>query len=57
MNCTRPASFPHPREAFEPNARHWGWQIGVKFGQAFVATSPLKIDDPMMLVEHVMPRP
>ena len=53
----RPASFPHPREAFETNARYWGWQIGVKFGQAFVATSPLKIDDPMMLVEHVLPRP
>jgi bacillithiol biosynthesis deacetylase BshB1 len=53
----RPASFPHPREGFEANARHWGWQIGVKFAQAFLATSPLKIDDPMMLVQHVLPRP
>jgi bacillithiol biosynthesis deacetylase BshB1 len=53
----RPASFPQPREAFESNARYWGWQIGVKFGQAFLATGPLKIDDPMMLVKHVQPRP
>jgi bacillithiol biosynthesis deacetylase BshB1 len=53
----RPETFPRPREAFEANARHWGWQIGVKFGQAFLATSPLKIDDPMMLVHHVLPRP
>lgn len=53
----RPASFPQPREAFESNARHWGWQIGVKFGQAFLATSPLKVDDPMTLVQNVQPRP
>ncbi len=53
----RPAELPHPREAFEANARHWGWQIGVKYGQAFLATSPLKVDDPMMLVKGVTPRP
>lgn len=53
----RSESFPLPREAFEANARHWGWQIGVKFGQAFLATSPLKVDDPMSLVEHVQSRP
>lgn len=47
----RPSSQPHPREAFEANARHWGWQIGVKYGQAFLATSPLKVDDPMDLVK------
>jgi hypothetical protein len=29
----------------------------VKFGQAYLATGPLKIDDPMMLVQHVQPRP
>jgi bacillithiol biosynthesis deacetylase BshB1 len=53
----RPATMPKPREAFESNARHWGWQIGVKYGQAFLATSPLKVDDPMELVRHVVPRP
>jgi bacillithiol biosynthesis deacetylase BshB1 len=53
----RPANLPHPREAFEANARHWGWQIGAKFGQAFLATSPLKIDDPLSLVQTVSPRP
>src|SRR5438477_425898 len=53
----RPAHLPHPREAFESYARYWGWQIGVKYAQAFLATSPLKIDDPFILVETVTPRP
>lgn len=53
----RPAHLPHPREAFESNARHWGWQIGVKFGQAFLCTSPLKVDDPMVLLRAVQIRP
>ena len=53
----RPATAPHPREAFESYARYWGWQIGVKYGQAFLATTPLKVDDPFTLVEMVSPRP
>jgi bacillithiol biosynthesis deacetylase BshB1 len=53
----RPEHLPHPREAFEAYARYWGWQIGVKYGQAFLATSPLKVDDPMVLVRSVQPRP
>jgi bacillithiol biosynthesis deacetylase BshB1 len=53
----RPDHLPKPREAFESNARYWGWQIGAKYGQAFLATSPLKIDDPLELVRHVTPRP
>ena len=53
----RPPQFPHPREAFESYARFWGWQIGVKYAQAFLANTALKIDDPFMLVETVVPRP
>jgi bacillithiol biosynthesis deacetylase BshB1 len=53
----RPANLPHPRDAFESYSRYWGWQIGVKYAQAFIATSPLKIDDPVSLVESVQPRP
>lgn len=53
----RPASFPHPREAFDSYGRYWGWQIGAKYGQAFISTSPLKIDDPLTLVQTVQPRP
>ena len=53
----RPATAPHPRDAFESYARYWGWQIGVKYGQAFLATTPLKVDDPFTLVEMVSPRP
>lgn len=52
----RPESQPQPREAFEANARYWGWQIGVRFGQAFLATSPLKVDDPMALVKSFQVR-
>ena len=52
----RPAHQPHPREAFEAHARYWGWQIGVMFGQAFLATSPLKVDDPMSLVRTYQTR-
>ncbi len=53
----RPAHLPHPREAFESNARYWGWQVGVKYAHAFLAVSPLKVDDPFALVETVTPRP
>lgn len=53
----RPANLPHPREAFDAYARYWGWQIGAKHGQAFLSTSPLRVDDPMMLVKGVTPRP
>jgi len=53
----RPDHMPRPREAFESYARYWGWQIGVKYGQAFLATTPLKVNDPMMLVKDVFPRP
>jgi N-acetylglucosamine malate deacetylase 1 len=53
----RPAALPTAREMFESNARQWGWQIGVKYGQAFLATSPLRIGDPMMLVRDIIPRP
>ena len=54
---SRPSSLPHPREAFESYARYWGWQIGVKYAQAFIATGPLTVDDPLQLVEKVTPRP
>jgi hypothetical protein len=45
------------RQVFETNARYWGWQIGVKFAQAYLATTPLKVGDPMTLVKDVVPRP
>jgi bacillithiol biosynthesis deacetylase BshB1 len=53
----RPAAFPPPPEAFMAFARYWGWQIGVRYGQAFYSTAPLRIGDPMMLVRDVVPRP
>lgn len=52
----RPAGMPPVREAFANNARYWGWQIGVRYAQAFLSTSPLKVGDPMMLVKDVVPR-
>jgi bacillithiol biosynthesis deacetylase BshB1 len=53
----RPDHLPQVREVFESYARYWGWQIGVKYGQAFLATSPLRIGDPLTLVREVVPRP
>jgi N-acetylglucosamine malate deacetylase 1 len=53
----RPTELPAVREVFESFSRYWGWQIGAKYGQAFVATSPLKVGDPLLLVSEVVPRP
>ena len=53
----RPATMPGVRDVFESYARYWGWQIGVKYGQAYLATGPLRVGDPMMLVRDVVPRP
>ena len=53
----RPDHLPSVRDVFESFARYWGWQIGAKYGQAYLATSPLNIPDPMVLVKHVVPRP
>ena len=52
----RPALIPSVRDVFTTYARNWGWQVGVKYGQAFLATSPLRIGDPLMLVKDVVPR-
>jgi bacillithiol biosynthesis deacetylase BshB1 len=53
----RPATLPRVRDVFETFARFWGWQIGVKYAQAYLATGPLRVGDPMMLVKDVVPRP
>jgi bacillithiol biosynthesis deacetylase BshB1 len=53
----RPEHMPSVRDVFESYARYWGWQIGVKYGQAYLATGPLNVGDPLMLVRDVVPRP
>jgi bacillithiol biosynthesis deacetylase BshB1 len=52
----RPAHLPPAREVFETYARYWGWQIGVRYAQAFLSVNPLKVDDPFVLVESVQTR-
>ncbi len=52
----RAANQPHVHELFTTFARYWGWQIGAKYGQAFLATSPLRVGDPANLVREVVPR-
>jgi N-acetylglucosamine malate deacetylase 1 len=52
----RPDHAPAVHEVFMTYARYWGWQIGVKFGQAFLSTSPLRVGDPLMLVKDIVPR-
>ena len=53
----RPAHLPSVRDVFESYARYWGWQIGVKFAQAFLSVGPLKVGDPLTLVQDIIPRP
>ncbi|HVP13984.1 MAG TPA: PIG-L family deacetylase [Terriglobales bacterium] len=53
----RPVELPPPRDAFISFARHWGWQLGVRYAQAFLSTSPLRVGDPLDLVKDVVPRP
>ena len=52
----RPGAMPVVRDVFETFARYWGWQIGVKYAQAFLTVNPLKIGDPLSLVRDVVPR-
>ena len=37
--------------SLETTARTYGARIGVKYGQGFVSAEPLRIDDPMILVQ------
>jgi bacillithiol biosynthesis deacetylase BshB1 len=53
----RPEHLPTAKDLFSTYAGYWGWQIGVKYAQAFLATSPLKVGDPLLLVKDVVPRP
>jgi N-acetylglucosamine malate deacetylase 1 len=48
---------PASRELFATYSQFWGWQIGARYGQAFLSTSPLRVGDPLMLVKDVVPRP
>lgn len=34
-----------------------GWMIGARYAQSYLATSPLRIRDPMELVKEITPRP
>jgi bacillithiol biosynthesis deacetylase BshB1 len=44
-------------ELVEMSARSHGWSIGTRYAQAFLATGPLKISNPMELVREIEPRP
>jgi LmbE family N-acetylglucosaminyl deacetylase len=44
-------------EYVETRARILGWEIGVKYAQAFLAAGPLRIGNPIDLVREIEPRP
>ncbi len=52
-----PEHIPRAREAFEAFARYWGWQIGVRYAQAYLSVAPLRVNDPTVLVKDVITRP
>ena len=51
---TMPSNVP---EFFEINARMHGLIVGARYAQAYYSTAPLKVGNPMSLVESVVPRP
>ncbi len=54
----RPASGPASiLDWFEVYARRDAYTIGARYAQAYYATGPLKIGDPMSLVKDIVPRP
>jgi LmbE family N-acetylglucosaminyl deacetylase len=53
----RPAALANLRDLFEATSRYWGWQIGVRYAQPYLATSPLRVADPLDLVRDIVPRP
>jgi N-acetylglucosamine malate deacetylase 1 len=53
----RPAALANLRDLFEATSRYWGWQIGVRYAQPYLATAPLRVGDPLMLVQDIVPRP
>ena len=53
----RPEHMPGVRDVFETYTRYWGWQIGVRYAQAYLATAPLRVGDPLALVKDIIPRP
>ena len=57
-NAERPRAQGQPpvRDVFDAYARYWGWQIGVRYGQAYLAAGPLRVGDPMSLVREIVPR-
>ncbi|MBI5837443.1 MAG: bacillithiol biosynthesis deacetylase BshB1 [Candidatus Eisenbacteria bacterium] len=42
---------------FEVFARQHGFAVGARYAQAFLSVAPLKVNDPMVLVRDVVPRP
>jgi bacillithiol biosynthesis deacetylase BshB1 len=53
----RPGHMPPIETTFRSMLHYWGWQIGVAHGQAFIANTPLRVGDPLSLVQDVVPRP
>jgi bacillithiol biosynthesis deacetylase BshB1 len=55
---------PRPRTGYgsfldflETHARQWSFAINARYAQAYYSPTALKVDDPMVLVRSVVPRP
>ena len=51
------SSVPGVAEYIGTMSQTHGWAIGARHAQSFLATSPLRITDPMDLVREIQPRP
>lgn len=53
----RPEDFPSMTERLRSYAQYWGWHVGARYGQAFLANTPLRVNDVIQLVKDASPRP
>ena len=53
----RAEGAPPLEDTWKSSLRYWGWQAGVHYGQPFLTNTPLRVGDPLDLVQDVVPRP
>ncbi len=53
----RPEGFPTLPERIRSSSQNWGWQVGARYGQPFLANTALRVHDVVDLIKDVTPRP
>jgi LmbE family N-acetylglucosaminyl deacetylase len=53
----RPGTYPALAERLRSSSQYWGWHVGARYGQAFLANTSLRVHDVIELVKDASPRP